>query len=182
MTRLAYKGFEKGLVCMGYQFQMGKNVTAEANCHQNGFHCAEDPLDCFSYYPSLHNSDYCLVLPGGDVDEDDIDSKISCTELTILKKLTEEEFFVHALAYMTDHPGRERNRQVKKDRGEASGGYTVVCGHDPVARGKKGDILALAKEDTTSGRIIQIAVAKVDGKKIKSGVWYDTNFQRRKAG
>ena len=30
---LAYKGFEKGLICRGYQFIMGKNVTDQANCH-----------------------------------------------------------------------------------------------------------------------------------------------------
>ncbi len=42
----AYKGFEPDLSCRGYRFVMGKNVTPEANCASNGFHCAEDPLDC----------------------------------------------------------------------------------------------------------------------------------------
>ena len=32
---LAYKGFEKGLRCLGYQFTMGLNVTEKANCRQN---------------------------------------------------------------------------------------------------------------------------------------------------
>lgn len=45
----AYKGFEPDLSCRGYRFVMGKNVTPEANCASNGFHCAEDPLDCLSY-------------------------------------------------------------------------------------------------------------------------------------
>lgn len=51
----AYKGFEPDLSCRGYRFVMGKNVTPEANCASNGFHCAEDPLDCLSYgrrYPA----------------------------------------------------------------------------------------------------------------------------------
>ena len=43
---IAYKGFRPGMICIGYQFQMGLNVTEKANCRQNGFHCAEDPLDC----------------------------------------------------------------------------------------------------------------------------------------
>ena len=43
---IACKAFNPGLVCLGYQFVMGKNVTDKANCRQNGFHCAEDPLDC----------------------------------------------------------------------------------------------------------------------------------------
>lgn len=46
----AYKGFEPDLSCRGYRFVMGKNVTPEANCASNGFHCAEDPLDCLTYY------------------------------------------------------------------------------------------------------------------------------------
>ena len=45
---IAYKGFEKGLTCRDYQFRMGLNVTDEANCTHNGFHCAENPLDCLS--------------------------------------------------------------------------------------------------------------------------------------
>ena len=88
----AYKGFQRGLKCRGYQFSMGKNVTEAANCGQNGFHCAENPLDCLSYYGNINFSDYCLVIPGGDMDEDQVDSKISCTELTIVKKLTIQEF------------------------------------------------------------------------------------------
>ena len=43
---IAYKGFNKGLICRGYQFQPGENITEEANCAQNGFHSAENPLDC----------------------------------------------------------------------------------------------------------------------------------------
>ena len=45
---IAYKGFEKGLTCRDYQFRMGLNVTDKANCAQNGFHCAENPLDCLT--------------------------------------------------------------------------------------------------------------------------------------
>ena len=50
---LAYKGFDKGLICRDYQFNPGLNVTEKANCAKNGFHCAENPLDCFNYYPNI---------------------------------------------------------------------------------------------------------------------------------
>ena len=89
---IAYKGFHPGLVCRGYQFVMGLNVTEKANCAANGFHCAENPLDCLIYYPQMEISEYYLVDAGGDVDEDEFDSKISCTQLTILRKLTRAEF------------------------------------------------------------------------------------------
>ena len=45
---IAYKGFNKGLVCRGYQFSNGENITDEANCAKNGFHSAENPLDCIT--------------------------------------------------------------------------------------------------------------------------------------
>ena len=69
---IAYKGFRPGMICIDYQFQMGLNVTEKANCRQNGFHCAEDPLDCLSYYGDVDHSEYYIVNAGGDIDEDDI--------------------------------------------------------------------------------------------------------------
>jgi len=177
---IAYKGFRPGLICRDYQFGMGLNVTEKADCAANGFHCAENPLDCLNYYGDMKRSEYYLVRPGGDIDEDEIDSKIACTELTILKKLDREEFFLHALAYMADHPGRKWNHNVQKDQGQAQYGYAVVRGADPVASGRKGDILAFAREALDGKGIAQITVVPVDGKKIKSGVWYDANLTERK--
>lgn len=114
----AYKGFQRNLICRGYQFVMGLNKTDKANCRANGFHCAENPLDCLSYYSDMDNSEYYLVNAGGDVDEDGIDSKISCTELTILHRLTRQDFFLHALAYMVDHAKRDWNCRVQKEAGK----------------------------------------------------------------
>lgn len=177
---IAYKGFSPGLVCRGYQFVMGLNVTEKANCATNGFHCAEDPLDCLSYYNNLNGSEYYIVNAGGDMDEDDRDSKISCTELTILRKLELEELFLLGLAYMVDHPKRKWNCHVQKDKAEASWScYAVVRGRDPIAKGKKGDILAFAKEDPGTGVIQQITVTKVDGITVLPNVWYDTNLEKR---
>lgn len=176
----AFKGFDPGLICLGYQFVMGKNVTEEANCCQNGFHCAENPLDCLSYYGDIHHSVYCLVIPEGDIDEDQVDSKISCTELNIVKQLTLRDFFLHALAYMVDHPNRPWNSRVQKSRGTASNGYCVVRGADPIACGKKGDILAFAQEDPATGEITQVALTTVTGENIKPDIWYDINLQPRK--
>ena len=175
----AYKGFEPNLSCRGYQFVMGKNVTEEANCARNGFHCAENPLDCLYYYSDMDRSIYCLVQPSGDIDEDDWDSKIACTELTILRRLTRKEFFLHALAYMVDHPNRVSACQVRQEHGSGSNGYAIVRGKSPIACGGLGDILSLAKEESNSKMICQIAVAEVDGKKILPNVWYDIDFVKR---
>lgn len=75
---IAYKGFKKDLTCRGYQFYADRvNETEKANCAQNGFHCAENPLDCFSYYADWRNSVYYIVKAEGDLDEDAVDSKVT---------------------------------------------------------------------------------------------------------
>ena len=107
----AYKGFEPDLSCRGYRFVMGKNVTPEANCASNGFHCAEDPLDCLTYYSDMDRSIYCLVQPGGDIDEDDRDSKIACTELTVLRQLT--RYSVSTAPAATDMPSFEARHPLR---------------------------------------------------------------------
>ena len=177
---IAYKGFNLGLICRGYQFTMGRNTTAEANCAHNGFHCAEDPLDCLCYYSDMNRSEYYLVQPGGDIDEDEDDSKIACTELTIIKRLERKEFFLHALAYMVDHPGRTWNGHVRKEYAEASQGFAVVRGVNPIAKGTLGDILAFAKESPDGTKILQIALTEVDGKNVLPDVWYGVDLKQRR--
>ena len=80
---------------------------------------------------------------------------------------------------MADHPLREWNCHVKKDRAEAVCGYAVVRGMDPVAKGKAGDILALAKEDADTGIVKQVALAVVDGTEVMPDKWYDVDLMER---
>ena len=176
---IAYKGFNKGLVCRGYQFSNGENITEEANCAKNGFHSAENPLDCITYSGKIKDSVYCIVEVTGDMDEDDRDSKIASTELRIIKELTLEELFLHALAFMVDHPKRDWSTHVSKDRATAYGGFAVVRGSDPIAKGKIGDILAFAKEHKDSSEIEQVALARIDGKTLLPDVWYGIDLTER---
>jgi len=81
---------------------------------------------------------------------------------------------------MADHPLREWSSHVKKDKAKAAFGYAVVRGIDPAASGRKGDILAFVKEDPMTGRIIQIAMARVDGIKILPDTWYGADLIERK--
>lgn len=178
---IAYKAFNKGLKCLGYQFKMGLNVTEKAKARAYGFHCAENPLDCLSYYSDMSRAEYYIVDAGGDVDEDGNDTKISCTELTIIKKLSKEDFVLHALAYLVDHPKRKVSSRISTDKGECGkygNGFVIVRGKDPIAKGEKGSILAFAREDE-SGQIVEIAMTTVDGKAVKPGRWYGMELTER---
>ena len=176
---LAYKGFHKGLVCRGYQFKEGVNYTDKANCAKNGFHCAENPIDCLSYYPNINSSEYWIVDACGDIDEDSIDSKIACTELHILKRLTLKQFFYHCLIFLAHHPDA-RSKGCARDHGEAYSGYTIVVGENPLAKGKgDGDILALLEVDNHN-KPICMAVYVVGEGHIRPGKYYDVRGEEYK--
>ena len=122
---------------------------------------------------------YLHINAGGDIDEDEHDSKIACTELTVIKRLTKEELFLHGLAYMVDHPRRVWSSHVAANRAMANCGYAVVRGKDPVATGRLGDILAFAKEAPDSESIVQVAVGQIDGVTLLPDVWYGVDLTRR---
>ena len=170
----AFKGFHKELTCLGFQFREDMiNWTEEANCTQNGFHCAENPLDCFNYYPNWRNSVYYEVDATGDLDEDAVDSKISCTEMRLIRRLSLEQMLFEAAVYMVGHPKREWNYRVRLETGTAWNGFGIVRGKNPRAAGGKGEFLLILKEEQDSPEIEEIALLKIDGKRYHPDKYYD---------
>lgn len=176
----AYKAFDRDLSCTSannrFQYQPGVwNEEPEANCGKNGFHCAENPLDCLSYYPAWEMAVYYLVLADGDINEDANDSKISCTRLKLVKRLEMGEFIAHSLQYIYEHPLRENNRYVHRDEGTAYEGFIVVRGKNPIAKGKLGDILGLVKEERESRAVMEAGIYIIDGTEMMPDIWYNTD-------
>ena len=164
----AFKGFRKDLTCLGFQFrENGINRTEEANCVQNGFHCAENPLDCFHYYPDWRNSVYC------EVDAAAVDSKISCTEMRLVRRLSLEQMLFEAAVYMVEHPKRKWNYRVRRETDTAWKGFGIVRGKNPKAAGKKGEFLLILKEEQDRPEIEEIALIKIDGKRYHPDRFYD---------
>lgn len=177
---IAYKALDPDLSCTSgghrFQYKIGVwNQEPAADCAKRGFHCAEDPLDCFTYYPHWDQAVYYMVLADGDIDEDGRGSKISCTRLKLVKQLNLEEFVAHSLHYLIRHPGRASNYRVRTERGEAQSGLVIVRGKGPAAKGKLGDILGLAREEEDRPEIAEAGVFIVDGKKYFPDIWYDVH-------
>lgn len=175
---IAYKGFTKDLTAtMGqgvYQFKIGETVEeSHAKCASKGFHCAEDPLDVLRYY-SASSSRYCIVRAEGDIHEDAVDSRISCTKITLVKEISRQQLAAHACNFMYKHPMRKPNERVKKEWGSAEDCFVIVRGKNPVAKGKKETILFLLLEEEHSCEIVKITALEVDGKQYKQNVYYDT--------
>lgn len=166
-----YKAFKKGLICRGYQFQMGMNVTDKANCAQNGFHGATNPLDCFRHYPPKYGNEdeYYMCEALGDVDEDDADTKVSCTHLNIVRKLSMFDMATCVLLYCRKNPKEKlkemNNDVVKYVEGNANvygPGIAISRGTEPGAAGPVGAILGFVLTDIM-GEVRNVRVCIVDG-------------------
>lgn len=144
MGMFVYKMFDKGLKCRGYKFRVGVNECEHATCVKEGFHAAENPLDCLSYYPNFDKSECWLCYAEG-IHEDGSDTKISCTHLEILRRLEKWEFIYEAVRYIMEHPKRPLNKNVLKDYGETNNnGFAVVIGSEPKAKAlHDGAVIAL---------------------------------------
>lgn len=171
MGMYVYKMFAKGLKCRGYQFKIGVNECEHATCVKEGFHAAENPLDCLSYYPDF-NSNECYVCYAEGIHEDGSDSKISCTHLEILKRLDIFEFIYEAVRYILEHPKRELNCNVHHDHGETNGnGFAIVIGEAPRAKANRdGAVIALMV--TARNGVGYEKVVFLHGDEVKKGTTY----------
>ena len=171
MGMYVYKMFQPGLVCRGYKFKVGLNECEHATCAQEGFHAAENPLDCLSYYPNFDDSECWLCYADGDIHEDGSDSKISCTKLEILRRLEKHEFVCEAVTYMLEHPKRKLNEHIKRnDAYTDSNGIAIVIGKNPRATANKDDgVIALIQ---TNEKDLPIRILLIYGEQIMKGRSY----------
>ena len=109
----------------------------------------------------------------GDLDEDGEDSKISCTKMRLLKKIELRSLLLHGAAYMAKYPNRKWNSHVAKENGTSCNGFCIVRGKDPKAKGQKGDLLLLLKEQPGNSQILEIGVICIDGQKYPEKAWID---------
>ena len=176
----AYKGFTKDL-----RATLGKGRSYKANelvkessskCARTGLHCAENPLDCFTYYGLCANNVFWLVEAGGSMDEDGSDSKIACTEMKLVKELSIKELAGHAMMYMVNHPLREwerNNTSCVVAREEARGCRWMIAiarGENPQVQGSMGAVLGLLRE--VNGEITAARVIEIDGIQYQPEQWY----------
>ena len=85
---------------------------------------------------------------GGNIDEDGVNSRISAPEITLMRELSKTEMYTRGLIWMSRHPKAKIASVVREEAGDAAGsGHVIVRGKHPKARGKKGDLLYIAKEN-----------------------------------
>ncbi|MGX8704287.1 MAG: DUF7666 domain-containing protein [bacterium] len=184
----AYKMFNKDLTCTRgkgiFQYVPGvwhEELDKEANCVRNGFHAAKNPLDCLTYYPSFAGSQCWIVEIDGDIDEDERDSKVSAQRIKLLRRLSLPEFVCAAAIYIISHPDMEYNHLVTVNDFAVTNRnhFAISVGESPVAKGKKGDVIALlrTRAGSKSRNIVESNCFVIDGEKFRSDVWYGVDGQ-----
>lgn len=86
---ITYKGTDQDMKCHGgFQYELGKKYEDDGaiRCGGRGFHSCKAPLDVFRYF-APNKSRYFVCESGGTVDEDDEDSKIASSELTLTAEI-----------------------------------------------------------------------------------------------
>lgn len=160
-------------------YHLGVPASADRSaCGSAGLHACEYVLDCTRYYKLGDGNCFFLAEARGDIAEDGSDTRIACTELTLVQELTSREIAAHALLYMARHPRRpgwEAQRMmvdVARDRAEAAfpGAIAIARGFRPAARGVMGAHLGLVRE--VYGEITDARLLTVGRNGIKPNTWY----------
>ena len=181
-----YKGFDKDLKCRDFQFEIGKTYTADGDikCCENGFHACENPLDIFNYYPPS-DSRFCEVEQSGKIDNNDGDSKVCSSEITIKSEINLFTLVQLGVEWIMKQVDVKKIKNRDKDQSAATntGHYSaatvsgnesiaMAIGYESKAKGAMGCWLVLSEWDGKAEHIIDVQCVRVDGVEILADTFY----------
>ena len=182
-----YKGFDKGLKCRDFQYEIGKEYEEErAEICDTGFHACENPLDVFGYYAPA-DSRYCEVeLDANDQKSDDskrVGKKISIKAEVGIAGIIKAglEYIKDQVNWDDDKKSNTGNWSVATNTGDWSAAtvegkesVAMAIGYNSKAKGSLGCFIVLAECKELGGEyhIVDVKSAKVDGEKIKPDTFY----------
>ena len=172
MGEMGFKGFSKGLVCKGKQYQENTVFEEkEAKICSKGMHYCKNPFDVLDYYGFLNDkgefNDFAIVEPMAEEFTDD-NKKYCTSKLKIGAKLSFKGFVKACVDFViektTFEAGENNSSGYYAQIGssgdsakigssgyyaqiESTGMYSVICcaGHGSIAKAKKGSFITLAE-------------------------------------
>ena len=192
----AYKGFDKGVKCRGFQFQEGETYeTDSAELCRSGFHACEYPLDCFGYYSPADSEYHEVELDATEKTGDD--SKRVGKRIRIGAKLSIANMVQASVEYINEHLDSRKKESntgymsVATNTGDRSaatntgymsaatntgmGGVAIVTGYKSKAKGAVGSAICVCERGEWDGKtypLLAIKAAIIDGEKLKADTWY----------
>ena len=178
---IAYKAFDKNMQCRGFQFEVGAHYEHNGKVEpcKSGFHACKNPLDVWNYYPI--NSRYAIVEIAGDVVDSGSDSKVACSNISIVQEITLTELINHSVKYMLNEcydklAGHYSKLAASGDGSKlAASGKNSICmaaGYASTARVGENGVIVLPYYD---GIRTRVAVGYVGENGIEPNVEYKVN-------
>ena len=178
-----FKATKADMTCtMGrgvFRYELGKTYTAEeCKCGRTGLHSCEYVLDCAGYYEMDGTNRFFEAEASGDIHEiGGDDTRVSSTELKLVRELNLQRICFEALSYMISHPGRKwqregRNHIVRENMVGMlkRGAMGIARGFEPKISGELGAVLGLAHEE--NGEIRAAKLITIDAILYHPGVTY----------
>ena len=120
----AYKGFNKDMTCLDFQYEEGKEYEEESvEVCDHGFHACEYPLDCLGYY-SPAESVYHEVEQSGEIQNHDDDTKVASTKIKIRAEISIAGLVKAAIEYTV----KRVNKGAESDEKHGASSATGTCG------------------------------------------------------
>ena len=193
-----YKGFDQDLKCNGYAYKLGETFeTDKVKLCNYGFHFCENPLDVFGYY-TPGTSRFAEVEASGDIEKATDDSKVVCSKLHVKAELSLHSMIGFGVKFILDRVdfknAKESNtgyQSAATNTGDRSAATNTGNQSAATVEGKQSIASGFGIENKCSGaigcwlvltewkqnkeyewQIKEVKAIKVDGKKIKAGVFY----------
>lgn len=143
---MPYKAFEKGLICLGKQYQ--ENTVFEESgtsiCKKGVMHYCENPLDIFDFYPLIKMDknliEFAEVEPLGEIYREK--NKCATNKLHIESKLSLQDFIEVCIDFILDKTKQTEYLQIGNGKNDER-----ICVRDYHARiGNKGDYVKIISD------------------------------------
>lgn len=180
--RYGFKGFDRNLKAHfgGFQYELGKwNIDGNkkiAQCHSQGLHCADNPLDCISNgYSWDGNNRFFKVALDGDVHQDDhYDTQLAATRMYLVKELNLKEFVFYAMNFIQEHKYTKLHNLINLNYviGSAKP-FEIVYGYNPMAVGSEGQVIGLIKVDNEKNVVAMNIIEIGIDEGFEAGTCYD---------
>ena len=146
-----YKGTEKDMKCHGgFRYELGKKYedNGAIRCGGSGFHSCKTPLDVFRYF-APNKSRYFVCEAGGIVNEDNEDSKIASSELTLTAEIGIPGLVKAHIDYVKSHTTTEHTDPKQATAGAC--GAATAGDYGAATAGDRGAATAGACGAATAG-------------------------------
>ena len=188
---VAYKGFDKNLQCLGFQYEFGKTYDnggkPVVRCGPGAFHSCEHPLDVLNYYPPVNGARFATVTPDGQIArEPNSDTKIASAKITINAEASLGDLGRSAVKWVAEmakqagqymsgpeaHSSTAGVRAHSEVRGTSS--IAAALGADGTATAVDGSAIMLAAYDTDVWpyKLIGVRAAMVGENGVEAGKKY----------